>query len=217
MEQVLIMLKTFGTAAVAALIPVAAVAADINSINTLDLETQTTNWSGFNAAILAGGGYLRATDSLGLDTDNHSAVFGASVGYDYQIDSFVFGASFEGFYTNFRETTNSGYVHQRARWLGSATVRGGVDVGRFLPYVSVGAGIGTYEVDIDILDTTEKYTDYWFVAGAGVEMKVTDNLFARLDYKHYHFAEREFEVSNFTNFTAQGDTDVVTVGLGYRF
>lgn len=182
-----------------------------------DLRLQRQEWSGFNGVISVGGGFLTGSDSLGGDSFFRSGIVAGSVGYDHQINSVVFGAALEGAYTNFRGNSASGSSRQSANWLASATVRAGIDTGRFMPYVSAGLGFGNYKVERKSDGASDDNTHIGFVVGAGVEARVTDTIFARLDYKHYEFNDQTYRISGWAPFDVEGQADTFTLGLGYRF
>jgi outer membrane immunogenic protein len=182
-----------------------------------DLRLQRQDWSGFNGVLFFGGGFLSGSDSLGGDSFFRSALVGGSVGYDHQFNSVVFGASLEGSLTNFRGNSSSGNSRQRSNWLGAATVRAGYDAGRFMPYLSAGVGFGNYEIERKSDGASAENTHFGFVAGAGVEARITNNIFARIDYKHYEFGDQTYRISGWSPFTVDGKADVFNIGVGYRF
>jgi outer membrane immunogenic protein len=182
-----------------------------------DLRLQRQDWSGFNGVLFFGGGFLSGTDNLGGDSFFRSGLVGGSLGYDHQFNSFILGASLEGSLTNFRGTTSSGNARQRSNWLSAATVRAGYDAGRFMPYLSAGVGFGNYKIERKSDGLSDENTHVGFVAGAGVEARITDNLFARIDYKHYELGEQNYQLTGFSPFTVEGKADIFNIGVGYRF
>lgn len=203
----------------------ASFAADIPSVSTPvadyglveDLRLARADWSGFNGVLFAGGGYLQGEDSLGLDAFFRSGLVGGSVGYDHQINKLVFGASLEGSLTNFRGSTRSGSAWQNSNWLSAATVRVGYDAGRFMPYLSAGVGMGNYKIERKSDGVSDEHTHIGFVAGAGVEARVTDGVFARLDYKHYELGSQTYSLPGWSSFSVEGKADIFNIGVGYRF
>ncbi|TYC49476.1 porin family protein [Rhodobacterales bacterium] len=205
---------------------------DVQPVPELRLERQ--GWSGVSAVVFAGGGRVAGDDTVGWDTQMRSFISGASAGYDMQFDRIVFGGHVEGIAGNFEDVAYTGNVRQNAEWLASVTARLGYDAGRFMPYVSGGLGFGKYKftqvqhaelADDDIgyipLAGDREVTDtdmlYGWVAGAGVEAKLTENVFLRADYKHFHLYDQEFQLADGQPFKAGGKADVVDLGIGYRF
>lgn len=212
----LIAVSGFSSAPMAADIPVNEVpAADFGRVEQLRLTR--ADWSGFNAVVFAGGGFLSGTDSLGLDAFFRSGLVGGSIGYDQQANRVIFGASLEGALTNFRGDTRSGSARQSSNWLSAATVRIGYDAGRFMPYLSAGVGFGNYKVERKSDGASDENIHVGFVAGGGVEARLTDNVFARVDYKHYEFDEKTYDVPGWSPFSADGRADIFNAGIGYRF
>ena len=182
-----------------------------------DLRLTRADWSGFNAVVFAGGGFLQGSDSFGLDSFFRSGLVGGSIGYDHQFNSVVFGANVEAALTNFRGTSSSGNFRQSSNWLSSATVRAGYDAGRFMPYLSAGIGFGNYEIERKSNGASDENTHVGFVLGGGVEARITDGLFARADYKHYEFGDQTYNVQGLSSFTVDGKADIFQLGIGYRF
>ncbi len=190
-------------------------AADFGTVE--ELRQTRADWTGFNGVLFFGGGFLTGSDSLGLDAFFRSGAGGGSVGYDHQFNSIVLGASLEGAITNFQSSTRSGSARQSANWLSAATVRVGYDAGRFMPYLSAGVGLGNYKIERKSDGASSENTHVAFVAGGGVEARITDNIFARADYKHYEFSEETYDVPGWSSFSADGRADMFTLGAGYRF
>lgn len=182
-----------------------------------NLRLKPAGWTGFNAVLFAGGGFLQGSDSLGLDAFFRSALFGGSLGYDHQFNNIVFGAGVEGALTNFRGNSSSGNFRQKSNWLSSATVRIGYDAGRFMPYLSGGIGFGNYEIERKSDGASDENTQVGYVLGGGLEARITEGLFARADYKHYEFSDQRYTVPGTQSFTAEGNADIFQLGVGYRF
>lgn len=212
----LIAVSGVSSASMAADIPVNEVpAADFGTVEQLRLAR--ADWSGFNAVVFAGGGFLSGSDSLGLDAFFRSGLVGGSIGYDQQFDRVVLGASLEGALTNFQANTRSGSARQSSNWLSAATVRVGYDAGRFMPYLTAGVGFGNYKVERKSDGASDENSHVGFVAGGGVEARFTDSVFARVDYKHYEFGDETYSIAGWSSFSADGKADVFTAGVGYRF
>lgn len=186
-------------------------------VETGDLRLNSFDRTGFNAVLFAGGGFLTGSDSLGSDAFFRSGQFGGSIGYDHQFNQFVLGASVEGSLTNFRGISSSGNYRQSSDWLSAATVRVGYDVGRFMPYLSAGVGFGNYEIENVSNGSSDENTHVGYVLGAGIEANVTDQIIARVDYKHYEMGEETYTVSGLSPFTVDGKADMFNLGVGYRF
>ncbi|MEP3046925.1 MAG: outer membrane beta-barrel protein [Roseibium sp.] len=184
-----------------------------------DLRLKRSDWSGFNAVVFAGGGFTSGKDSVGSSSFYRSGSFGGSVGYDYQMNKVVFGANLEGMFTNFRGTTttsNSSY-RSSSKWLSTATARIGYDAGRFMPYLSAGIGFEDYQSVRVVNASKVNKVLYGFAVGGGVEAKITENIFARADYKHIELSKETINHTGINPYTIDGHTDVFNLGVGYRF
>lgn len=195
--------------------PSASPAQDFGTV--ADLRLQRSDWSGFNAVVFGGGGFLSGSDSLGNNSFFRSGLVGGSLGVDQQFDRIVFGVSVEGALTNFRGSSASGNTRQTSNWVGSATARLGYDAGRFMPYVTAGMGFGNYKIERKSNGASDENTFVGLVGGAGAEARITDGLFAKFDYKHYAFGEKTYNVSGLNSFTVDGKSDLFYLGIGYRF
>ena len=199
-----------------------ALAADIPVIEHVgieDLRLTKQDWSGIKVTALAGGGFLNGKDTTGFKSFSRSGAIGAAVGYDHQVNNLVVGANLEGLATNFqssRVTSNSTYKSS-TNWLGAATVRVGYDAGRFMPYLSAGIGAGNLKSDRLVNGSSVTKTAYGFVAGVGVEAKITEQVFARADYKHYEFGKVKINHTGIAPFSVDGSADIFNLGVGYRF
>jgi outer membrane immunogenic protein len=179
------------------------------------------NWTGPYAGAQAGIGWLSGEDDMTPQTKQnvHSGTFGAFAGYDYMFGNYVAGAELATSLTNFRGTSPSGYTRMRSNWTASATVRAGYALGRFLPYLSAGAGAGNYKLETTVSNLEAEETFFGYVLGGGVEAKITQNVSLRLDYKHFEFSKKtfDFNYAYIPPFKLQGKADALNLGVAYRF
>lgn len=147
------------------------------------------DWTGGYAGVQLGYGTL----DLGA-TNDEDYIYGAQVGYDYDFGKFVAGAELD-------------YVGSNINWGGTdlnslmhAKLRLGMDAGRALVY-AVGGGA---RADTSIGD------DYGWVAGAGVEYKVMDNVGVGAEYLYHKFGD-----FNGTGNDLDGST--IALRVNYRF
>ncbi|MBN9672833.1 outer membrane protein [Roseibium aggregatum] len=200
-----------------------------------ELRLTRQDWTGFSGVLFVGGGIVNGNDTVGWNTTLKSTVGGISLGYDQQIGKFVVGAHAEGLASNFEERTYTHNVRQRAERLGALTARLGYDAGRFMPYVSAGIGTGKYtlqQIQREVVDllaedrylapapsriVTDTNTLYGWVAGGGLEGRITDHVFVRADYKHFHLYDKQYQFDDGQPFFAGASADIIDLGIGYRF
>ena len=208
-----------------------------------------SDWTGLYVGIHGGYGWGRGDqdvtfDALGfLDTDgaaiNISGGFiGGTVGFNYQVDSFVFGvegdlalANISGYTNPDGDADNDGY-ETRLDWLGSVRARAGYALDSFMIYGTVGiAAAGTSvengDVDGDVFDpltgtASTSYLGAGWVVGAGVEMAVMDNISVKAEYNYYNFGTQPIVAPTSTAVGDEqaeltSDIHVLMLGVNYSF
>jgi opacity protein-like surface antigen len=179
-----------------------------------------------------------------LEPASHrSSVFGAFAGYNAQYENVVLG--FEGSYMhgsfsgrasgqNTREVQNGATLTEistesaasmQITDFGTLRVRGGYEMGSFLPYLFAGFGIGMADttqyvaIEANTLPTrcppgrwaclaadTNKQFVYGFTAGAGVDWMLFGGMFLRAEYEYLQFTS-----------TLNTNIHSVRGGIGYKF
>jgi outer membrane immunogenic protein len=187
------------------------------------------SWTGFymggnvgyslaNASQTVTGGGLSITGNETLD----GIVGGVQAGTNYQFGMAVLGveADFDGSSQSY--TTNfGGGVSQTDRipWLGTARVRLGVALDRFLVYGTGGAGWGEFASTVTFPgfgSSTATQTHSAWVAGVGAEYAITNNLTARVEY--LYFDTGNIALASFPGVTNTGrvQDSVVRFGANYK-
>lgn len=117
------------------------------------------NWSGFYLGAHGGWGW-------GSGALDDGFVIGGQVGVNWQFNSFVLGAEGDGSFTDWGGTDA----------VGTARLRGGLALDRFMPYVTGGVAL-------------EDFDDVGWVIGGGIEYAFTDNVSAGIEYLHYDLSD----------------------------
>jgi outer membrane immunogenic protein len=117
------------------------------------------NWSGFYLGAHGGWGW-------GSGAFDDGFVIGGQVGVNWQFNSFVLGAEGDGSFTDGGGTDA----------VGTARLRGGLALDRFMPYVTGGVAL-------------EDFDDAGWVIGGGIEYAFTDNVSAGIEYLHYDLSD----------------------------
>ena len=155
-------------------------------------------WSGVYAA--ASVGYDQITDTNGFVTDyGVGTIYGAVVGYNHQVDErFVVGveADFNQYDIPFTKASFISVVD-----VVSARVRVGFVLGDAMIYATAGAVYGTTNINLE---------DYGRVVGVGVDYKLTEYIFAGVNYQHINFR-------NFNNAGIDANLDSVRARVGLHF
>ena len=158
--------------------------------------------------------------------------FGVRAGFDYQVDSFVWGI--QGDWTFAGEIADNvdpaEATHMSMNNLGTIRARAGVADGNTLLYVT--GGLAMAEMEFGSLigpasqanreDVSDAQWAYGWTAGVGIEHAISDSLTASLEYLYIDLEDTEH-----TLFDSAGvggtvdmlynDMHVVRAGLNYRF
>jgi outer membrane immunogenic protein len=230
-ESVSAMIRPASKGALVALLiaPAAAYAADIPS----KMPTKAPiiapvpyyNWTGLYVGLNGGGGWgwSKDTDStrgiMTRDFPTSGALFGGTVGYNYQVGSAVLGL--EGDLGWARINGSSGSVLNGVnystylQWLSSVRGRVGYAFDRVLPYVTGGLAVGgvknTITTPLSALNGTTTGTG-WTV-GAGVEYGVTPSLSLKAEYLFADIPNSAPIPGN----QVDVKTNIVRGGLNWRF
>lgn len=100
----------------------------------------------------------------------------------------------------------------------SANARAGYAIGNVLPYATIGLSKAWYDYnysyDDDIAPSfTFKDSRTGWNVGAGIDAALTDNIFARAEYRYYDFRTEKFT----GGWTEKYQQHTATLGIGYKF
>lgn len=154
--------------------------------------TNVSDWSGFYAGLQYGQGDADVSfdgDSVSNDFD----AYGLHAGYNRDFGQFVLGGELDYNRIDLDDAGEGDLVRLRGR--------AGYDLGRFLPYVSLGAA----HIDADDLSETA------FTYGIGADFKVTERVTVGAEYTRQDF-DGVNDVSSF-----DVDSDMVQVRASFRF
>ena len=154
--------------------------------------TNVSDWSGFYAGLQYGQGDADvsfAGDSVSDDFD----AYGLHAGYNRDFGQFVLGGELDYNRIDLDDAGEGDLVRLRGR--------AGYDLGRFLPYVSLGAA----HIDADDLSETA------FTYGIGADFKVTERVTVGAEYTRQDFDD----VADLSGVDL--DTDMVQLRASFRF
>lgn len=157
------------------------------------------NWTGFYAGLQYGQGNadLSYADTASVDSDFDA--YGLHVGYNHNFGQFVLGGELDYNRIKLDETDDKGDL-TRLR------ARAGYDMGRFMPYVTLGAARVSADVDGggSIKETGLTY-------GIGGDFKVTDRISVGAEYTR----QKWDDVNGVSD--ADLDADLLQVRASWRF
>jgi outer membrane immunogenic protein len=170
------------------------------------------SWTGFYVGVHGGYGW---SSNDGLDLKGGFG--GGQVGYNYQMNNFVWGIEGDIAGADISQTETFGPLSVKASFDTLASLRGrfGVAYGSALFYGTAGAGWGNFKVSASAfgLTASESVTLSGWTVGAGIEYAFMPNWSAKVEYLHYGFGSESFvDVP-----TGDFGVDTIKAGINYRF
>jgi outer membrane immunogenic protein len=211
------------------------------------------SWDGFYAGIHGGyawgesaqnsfeSGFGDPIDGV-VNFDIEGGLAGLTLGYNMQVNNFVFGLEAEGTWADIDgggtvligaapeclQSNDACTTDYKA--LGTVTGRAGVAFDRALLFVKGGAAFGLAEYYAGSTDIgADSYSDevedtrFGWTVGAGVEFAFSQNVSAKIEYNYIRFEDEvEFEFDDgISTFSAVGDIEdelhIVKAGINYHF
>jgi outer membrane immunogenic protein len=175
-------------------------------------ELPVASWAGPYAGLSIGygfSGHAKAPD-VGTDVDTNGFVGGAFGGYNWQSDNFVFGGEADIGYNGVKGSDNG--IETKGGMEGSLRARLGYSVTPdILLYGTAGGAARSLKVDDGV--SSDSNTMFGWTAGVGTDIKLTDNIFGRVEYRYTDFGHEDFD-----NVGRVKSTDNrVTFGVGMKF
>lgn len=178
-------------------------------------EAPLASWGGPYAGIYGNysfSGRAEADSGAKVDVDGFGG--GAFAGYNYEVgNGVVAGVEGDLGYHDIHGTNGVGQVDGGVG--GSLRARLGYAITpEILPYVT--AGGAAQSIKISQAGDSDRNTHLGWTAGGGLDVKITDNIFARGEYRYTDLGNKNYTVGG-----ANGDVDVrdnrVTFGIGMKF
>jgi outer membrane immunogenic protein len=187
------------------------------------------SWSGVYFGLNAGYGFGQSswrnstTTATTGNFDISGALLGGTLGYNMQLDAWVFGIEGDIAWSNIKGSSNSaicfGSCETRNNWLGTARGRVGYAFDRFLPYLTGGAAFG----DVKATATGGSFTrtQIGWTAGGGLEYAFFANWSAKLEYLYVDLGTAKCSTTagcgTASPFEASFTANVVRAGVNYKF
>ena len=185
------------------------------------------NWTGFYAGINAGYGFGTSnwSDPPGTSIKPKGALFGGTLGYNYQVGSLVYGLEGDFDWSGVKGSVDCVPVLIRCevqnRWLATFRGRVGYAFDRWLPYVTGGGAYGNVRATAtDLLLGTElasaSKSKLGWTFGAGLEYAFLGNWTAKIEYLYVDLGSFDAGVAPFAT-TVSFKENIVRAGLNYKF
>jgi outer membrane immunogenic protein len=164
------------------------------------------NWAGFSAGLDGLFAYHQGA-IFDVDYQDHGGTYtvpsfgagaGLHAGYDWQDDTFVYGAIADiAFFTNDESDTAPGYrtISSSLNWMGTVRGRAGVATGQALFYATGGIAFGDADLAYEYLPAPDSDSTHFdssrigWTVGLGVEKTMSDRSSFRLETLYTRFGE----------------------------
>ncbi|SFZ81367.1 outer membrane immunogenic protein [Devosia enhydra] len=171
------------------------------------------SWSGayIGANLGYGFGGIADDDTPPYEDDIDGWLAGVQAGYNVNLGGVVLGVEGDIAWTNLQVQEDDGdfEVGDGIDWVGTIRGRAGFDAGMFLVYGTAGvafAGASIFDYDSEILTG--------WVAGAGVEAMVTENVSLKAEYLYHDFGFTDFEDYGYG---VSSNFSTIKVGANFHF
>ncbi|NNU80969.1 porin family protein [Halovulum dunhuangense] len=155
-----------------------------------------SDWTGFYAGGNLGYGFGEATPGGDLD----GVIGGLQAGYNYDLGNFVLGAEADLSLADLQVEGSADQIDTIARLKG----RAGYDAGRTLFYLTGGAAYADGDVG------GASASDWGWVAGAGMDIMLTDRWVGGVEYLYHKF-------DDFDGSGADIEANTIAARVNYRF
>lgn len=187
------------------------------------------NWTGVYVGASAGYGFATASAAATLAGNSATShenlsgfVGGGQVGGNYQIGSVVLGLELDFDYSGQSKTTTTGIFSESDSipWIGTLRGRFGYAIDRVLIYATAGGAEGNFSSTITAAGfgsfSGSKTRGAW-TAGGGLELGLTENLSARIEYLYVDTGNINLASIATLTVTGRVQDNLVRAGLNWRF
>jgi outer membrane immunogenic protein len=189
------------------------------------------NWTGFYLGVNGGGAFGNSnwTDPFDVAPGNFTvsgALVGGTVGFNYQIGSWVLGVEGDGDWANLSGTSFNGSCGgvgctTQSNWLATVRGRAGYAWDRVFFYGTGGAAFANVQAAAGALPFFSSTQAGW-TAGVGVEYAFLPNWTAKVEYLYVGLANASCPVGNCgatggVNTTVSLNENIVRGGVNFKF
>jgi outer membrane immunogenic protein len=177
------------------------------------VPVEVSNWAGPYLGLQAGWGFGTVEVPGAPDIDNDGFTGGAFAGWQAQNGSFVYGLEAD---VNFNALDGSnGVTSTESNVDGSLRARLGYAItDRILIYATGGGAMENREIT-DAAGSDTNAMLGWTV-GAGVDAKLTDQVFGRLEYRYADYGSETFNTGSGAQ-SINSQQNKVMLGIGLKF
>jgi outer membrane immunogenic protein len=177
-------------------------------------DLPVASWAGPYAGLNAGYGFSgRVKDDFGNSIRTDGFVGGAFAGYNWQQENFVYGVEGDIGYNGTRGSDLG--VTAKGGLEGSLRARLGYSMTPDILLYGTAGGAAKHQKLEDATSSDSNNMLGW-TAGVGTDIKVTDNVFARVEYRYTDFGHDDFTLDSGAG-RAKSTDNRVTFGVGMKF
>jgi len=177
-----------------------------------------SSWAGPYAGLHLGYGFSGKVDdktNLNNNVRTKGWLGGAFGGFNMQNGQFVYGAEADISYSGV-DGTNGLATRARSNVDGSLRARAGVAVNDdILVYGTAGLAAERLRVSRGAESNTKGMVGY--TVGVGTDVKLTEDVFARAEYRYSDYGSKNFDLPGLTNPKIDSSNHRVTFGVGIKF
>lgn len=179
-----------------------------------------STWAGPYAGVQLGYGFSGKADDRtnGNDIGTKGWIGGAFGGFNMQNGQFVYGAEADVNYSNIKGS-NAG-LEARSRFDGSLRGRAGVAVtDDILLYGTAGVAAERLRVTdtASLAPGSDTNMMVGYTVGAGADVKLTDDVFARAEYRYTDYGSKNFDLPGVGNPKIDSSNHRIMMGVGIKF
>ncbi|TPI12039.1 porin family protein [Mesorhizobium sp. B4-1-3] len=175
-------------------------------------ELPVASWAGPYAGISLGygfGGHADARD-VGVNVKTKGFIGGVFGGYNWQQENFVYGAEADLGYNGVKG--DSAGINAKGGLEGSLRARLGYAVTPEILLYGTG-GLAAKDQKISTPIGSDSKGMWGWTAGVGTDIKITDNVFGRVEYRYTDYGRKDFDNIG----SVKSKDNRVTFGVGMKF
>ncbi|CDX56265.1 25 kDa outer-membrane immunogenic protein [Mesorhizobium plurifarium] len=175
-------------------------------------ELPVASWAGPYAGINLGYGFGGHVKAPGVDAKTKGFIGGVFGGYNWQQENFVYGAEADLGYNGTKGSDNG--LSAKTGIEGSLRARLGYAVTpEILLYGTGGLAAKDQKIDDSTFGVHDNKGMLGWTAGAGTDIKITDNVFGRVEYRYTDYGSKNFGDTG----KVKSSDNRVTFGVGMKF
>ncbi len=183
------------------------------------------NWTGFYAGINGGYGWGTSTWDLlpGVKIEPKGYLIGGTLGYNYQMGSFVIGLEGDLDWSNIKGSVTCAVIltcETSNSYLATLRARLGYAFDRFLPYITFGGAYGDIKATVSApafgISASASKARFRWAYGAGLEYALMGNWSAKIEYLYVDLGSFDAGTPPIVNSVSLKE-NIVRIGLNYKF